>query len=55
MFAVPTSKHISYQAKVFLPYFIQRWVFFRKDAKLPPLYDFDEVESITVFEKGVGH
>ncbi|KAG6850372.1 hypothetical protein H0H93_014326 [Arthromyces matolae] len=25
------------------------------DATLKPLYNFDEVESITVFEKGVGH
>jgi hypothetical protein len=55
VFAVPTSRHMSYQANTWLPYFIKRWVFFRKDAKLTPLYNFDEVESITVFEKGVGH
>ena len=54
VFAVPTSKHISYQAKVFLPYWIRRYVFFQK-VELQPLYNFDEVESITVFEKGVGH
>ena len=54
VFAVPTSRHVSYQAKTFLPYFIQRYVFFR-DVELKPLYNFDEVESITVFEKGAGH
>ena len=54
VFAVPTSRHVSYQAKTFLPYWIQRYVFFR-DVELKPLYNFDEVESITVFEKGAGH
>ncbi|KAF9467282.1 hypothetical protein BDZ94DRAFT_1248985 [Collybia nuda] len=55
VFAVPTTKHMSYQTKVFIPYFFKRWVLFRKDATLKPLYNFDEVESITVYEKGVGH
>ena len=54
VFAVPTSRHVSYQAKTFLPYWIQRYVFFR-NVELKPLYNFDEVESITVFENGVGH
>ena len=54
VFAVPTSRHVSYQAKTFLPYWIQRYIFFR-DVELKPLYNFDEVESITVFEKGAGH
>ncbi|KAH0580336.1 hypothetical protein H2248_001841 [Termitomyces sp. 'cryptogamus'] len=54
VFAVPTSRHISYQAKTYLPYWIKRYIFFRK-TELEPLYNFDEVESITVFEKGVGH
>ncbi|KAJ7209573.1 hypothetical protein GGX14DRAFT_630806 [Mycena pura] len=55
VFAVPTAKHVSYQVGTFLPYFINRWVFFNKNAHLEPLYNFDEVESITVYEKGVGH
>ncbi|KAJ4000044.1 hypothetical protein F5050DRAFT_1804521 [Lentinula boryana] len=55
VFAVPTSKHIAYQGGVFLPYWIKKWVFRQKHAELKPLYNFDEVESITVFEKGVGH
>jgi len=55
VFAVPTSRHISYQAKTYLPYFIKRWILFRKDTVLEPLYNFEEVESITVPEKGAGH
>jgi len=30
VFAVPTAKHVSYQVGTFLPYFINRWVFFNK-------------------------
>ncbi|KAJ7497103.1 hypothetical protein FB451DRAFT_1210063 [Mycena latifolia] len=55
VFAVPTSKHISYQVNTFLPYFFKRWVFMNKKATLEELYNFEEVESITVYEKGVGH
>jgi len=55
VFAVPVSKHASYQFSVFLPYWIKRWIFMQKNAVLKPLYNFDEVESITVFEKGAGH
>jgi len=51
VFAVPTSRHVSYQLNTFLPYWIKKWVLFQRDAKLEPLYKFDEVESITVFEK----
>ncbi|KAF8808916.1 sugar transporter [Phlegmacium glaucopus] len=54
VFAVPTSRHISYQVGTFLPYWIRRYVLFQK-VELTPLYNFDEVESFTVFEKGAGH
>ncbi|KAF8891726.1 hypothetical protein BD779DRAFT_1512736 [Infundibulicybe gibba] len=55
VFAVPTTKHMSYQVNKTLPYFFKRWMLFRKETVLEPLYNFEEVESITVFEKGVGH
>ncbi|KAF8885214.1 major facilitator superfamily domain-containing protein [Infundibulicybe gibba] len=55
VFAVPTSRHASYQVSEFLPYFIRRWILFQRSATLKPLYNFDEVESITVYEKGAGH
>ena len=54
VFAVPVSTHAKYQVKEFLPYWIRRYVFFQK-VELRPLYDFDEVESITVSERGAGH
>ncbi|KAF8195818.1 hypothetical protein K438DRAFT_1760708 [Mycena galopus ATCC 62051] len=52
VFAVPTSKHVSYQIYTFLPYFFKRWVLFN-NATLEELYNFAEVNSTTVFE-GVG-
>ncbi|KAK1229185.1 hypothetical protein PQX77_007757 [Marasmius sp. AFHP31] len=55
IFAVPTSRFASYQVKTFLPYWFRRWVLFKKDAKLEPLYNFEEVLSITEYEKGIGH
>ncbi|KAG5640973.1 hypothetical protein DXG03_006476 [Asterophora parasitica] len=54
VFAVPTSRHMAYQTKTFLPYWFKRYVFFQK-VELKPLYNFDEVESITVYEKGASH
>ena len=55
VFAVPTSKHVSYQVNKTLPYWFKRYILWRKDAKLEPLYHLDQVDSITVFEKGAGH
>lgn len=41
IFGVPTKKFIAHNTKVALPWWIQRWVFFNKNAKLEPLYHFD--------------
>jgi hypothetical protein len=41
IFAVPTRTHVHYQVTKTLPYFIRRWVFFDRTAKLEPLYHFD--------------
>jgi hypothetical protein len=54
VFAVPTSKHMSYQVREFLPYWVRRYVLCKK-VDLKPLYHFDEVESIPVFQKGASH
>lgn len=48
VFAVPTSKHASYQLREFLPYWIRRYILFRRRTQLKPLYNFDEVEAIAV-------
>jgi hypothetical protein len=45
IFAVPTRTHMRYQITKALPYFIQRWVFMRKDAVLEPLYQFDSARE----------
>ncbi|KAF7186188.1 Polyol transporter 5 [Pseudocercospora fuligena] len=45
VFAVPTRKHMSYQTGTALPYWFKRWVTFDKNAKLEPLYTFDQVQS----------
>lgn len=44
VFAVPTRKHINYQATKAVPFFFKR-VRFNKSAKLEPLYTFDHVAS----------
>lgn len=41
VFAVPTRTHVRYQLFTALPWWIKRYVFFRKGAKLQPLYQFE--------------
>lgn len=43
--AVPTSKHMSYQATKFAPYWINRYVLRNKNARLEPLYHFEQSEE----------
>lgn len=45
IFAVPTRKHTAYQLTKWLPWFIQRYVFRNKNAKLEPLYHFEGVAA----------
>ncbi len=52
VFAVPTSTFARYQTTKALPYWIKRWVFFNRSARLEPLYHFDEGMDI-VNEKNV--
>ncbi|KAH8677713.1 hypothetical protein BX600DRAFT_486027 [Xylariales sp. PMI_506] len=44
VFGLPTSAFIKYQFSKVVPYFIQRWIFFKKDAVLEPLYQMDKEE-----------
>ncbi|TQN75081.1 putative metabolite transport protein YfiG [Colletotrichum shisoi] len=41
IFAVPTRVFMRYQIREALPYWFKRWVLFRRDATLEPLYKFD--------------
>ncbi|KAJ4379039.1 hypothetical protein N0V85_008908 [Neurospora sp. IMI 360204] len=45
VFAVKTSEFMSYQCTKALPWFIKRWVFWQRNAKLEPLYEFDRVKE----------
>lgn len=45
VFAVPVKKFASYQLRHALPWWFKRWVLFRKDATLKPLYHFDQPEA----------
>lgn len=45
VFAVPTGTFVKYQTGTWLPWFIQRHIFRRKDAKLKPLYHFEGVKE----------
>ncbi|KAK4201686.1 hypothetical protein QBC40DRAFT_347615 [Triangularia verruculosa] len=42
VFAVPTRKFASYQLKHALPWWFKRWVLWKRDAVLEPLYTMDE-------------
>ncbi|KAF8527257.1 hypothetical protein JB92DRAFT_2868261 [Gautieria morchelliformis] len=41
VFAVPTRIHMKYQVTKALPYWVKRYIYMKKDAKLEPLYRFD--------------
>ena len=43
--AVPTRTHAMYQLTKTLPFWIKRYVFRNKTAKLEPLYHFEAVEG----------
>lgn len=42
IFAIPTRTFMRYQITKTLPYWVQRYVFFNKNAVLEPLYHFDQ-------------
>ncbi|XXH02827.1 hypothetical protein Hte_009214 [Hypoxylon texense] len=41
IFAVPTSKHVVYQIKTWLPWWVKRYIFFQRGAILKPLYQLE--------------
>ncbi|KXS93912.1 hypothetical protein AC578_1858 [Pseudocercospora eumusae] len=38
VFGVPTSRHAAYMVRTWLPWWIRRWVLWKRDEKLVPLY-----------------
>jgi hypothetical protein len=45
IFAVPMRTHMRFKLTRTLPWFIRRWIFFRKGAPKPELYHFDQEAS----------
>jgi hypothetical protein len=45
VFSVPTHVFAKYQLTKVLPYFIKRWIFFRRNTHLEPLYKV-EIEKV---------
>ena len=45
VFAVPTRAHAHYQLTQVLPWWIKRWILFRKDAVCPELYKFESEDD----------
>lgn len=43
VYAVPMPVFIRYQTTTWLPWFVKRYIFWRKDAKLRPLYQLEGV------------
>jgi hypothetical protein len=41
IFGVPTRRHAAYQLTTYLPWFVKRYFFFQRGAKLEPLYKFE--------------
>jgi sugar porter (SP) family MFS transporter len=60
VFAVPTRTFGKYQMSKAAPYWFKRWILFRKDATLEPLYQMDENlaadqgRRMTIPEGGIG-
>lgn len=41
IFGNSLTKHAEYQAKIYLPYWVKRYLLLRKNVELKPLYDFN--------------
>ena len=54
IFAVPTRRHMSYQLQTWLPWWIKRYVFWDRSAKLPELYHLEGIGG-TYAEASVAH
>jgi hypothetical protein len=44
VFAVPTSRHASYQVRTWLPWWFRRWFMWQRNEPLPSLYQHDNQE-----------
>jgi hypothetical protein len=49
-FGVPTRRHVAYQARTWLPWFIRRYLFLQGKAQLEPLYHLEGFSGGTAVE-----
>ncbi|KPM40264.1 hypothetical protein AK830_g6268 [Neonectria ditissima] len=47
VFAVPVGKFASYQLKTALPWWCRRWILWQRNAKKEPLYQFENLATVT--------
>lgn len=50
MFDVPSSTFIRYQFRYALPYWIKRWIFWKRDVRLQPMVVLDN--DVEVIKRG---
>jgi hypothetical protein len=55
IFGVPTRRHAAYHMRTWIPWFVKRYVFCQRDAKLEPLYHLEGFSGGTVAEAMAGH
>ncbi len=51
VFSVPTREFISYESKVWLPWFLKRYILRQKIARPPPIIETREIEKYSYSEK----
>lgn len=45
VFSVPTRRHMAYQLRAWLPWFVKRYVLLQKRAELAPFYQLEGVRG----------
>lgn len=53
VFAVPTRTFMHYQIFTWLPWWFKRYVLFKKNAVLAPLYHFDRIERVNSEDESI--
>ncbi|KAF2108039.1 hypothetical protein BDV96DRAFT_505178 [Lophiotrema nucula] len=53
IFSVPTRRHIAYQLKTWLPWWVRRYVLWQRGPKLEPFYQLEGVEDVRAGMGGV--
>jgi hypothetical protein len=52
---VPTTRHVAYITRTWIPWFIKKYVLFQRNAKVEPLYKLEGFAGGTMAEVMAGH